>query len=178
MQHIGATIVPSAITFALLAPMIGLVLVWGSTFVAMACNVVATGGASAQAAISATTDVIVAGYAASAFAAAIAGVWTALVSPFLPDNPRFYSAAAIVGMMNGFLFVSAPSDTGMFGGQLFIALTGAVSIFLCAWLLRDAVMKRNEAQRDTLARERAERLAKERAAATASAAKPSAANRR
>jgi uncharacterized membrane protein len=167
MQHIGATIVPSALVFALLGPMIGLALVWGSTFVALVCNAIATGGASAPAAVAMTIDTIVAGYAASALAAGIAGVWVALLSPFAPDTPRFYSAAAIIGMMNAFLFVSVDAEAGMFGGQLFVALTGAVSVFLCAWFLKDVVLKRDEAQRDTLARERAERLAKERAALAA-----------
>lgn len=167
MQHIGATIVPSALVFALLGPMIGLALVWGSTFVALVCNAIATGGASAPAAVAMTIDTVVAGYAASALAAGIAGVWVALLSPFAPDTPRFYSAAAIIGMMNAFLFVSVEAEAGMFGGQLFVALTGAVSVFLCAWFLKDLVLKRDEAQRDTLARERAERLAKERAALAA-----------
>ncbi len=175
MQHIGATIVPAALTFALLAPVIGLVLVWGSTFVALVCNAIATGGASAPAAISATVDTVVAGYAASALAAGIAGVWAALLSPFAPENPRFYSAAAIIGMMNAFLFVSVDADAGLFGGQLFVALTGAVSVFVCAWLLKDAVLKRDEAERDRLSRDRAQRIAKERAALSPSA---SAADRR
>lgn len=167
MQHIGATIVPSALAFALLAPMIGLVLVWGSTFVALVCNAIASGGASAPATVAMTIDTIIAGYAASALAGGIAGVWVALLSPFAPDTPRFYSAAAIIGMMNAFLFVSVDAEAGMFGGQLFVAITGAVSVFLCAWFLKDVVLKRDEAHRDALSRERAERLAKERAALTA-----------
>ena len=71
-------------------------------------------------------------------------------------------------MMNGFLFISVDTDAaGIFGGQLFIALTGAVACFLCAWLLQDVVLKRDEARRDRLAAERADRLAKERKAAKA-----------
>mgnify|MGYP000735790084 CR=1 FL=1 len=45
-----------------------------------------------------------------------------------------------------------------FGGQLFLALVGAVSAFVCAWLLQDSVLKRDEARRDHLARERAVRV--------------------
>lgn len=161
MQHIGATIVPSALAFAVVAPLIGLGLIWGSTFVALVCSVI-TGGVSIASAITMTLNAVVSTYAASAMAAGIAGVWVALLSPFAPDNARFHSGAAIVGMMNTFLFVSV-DGRGMLGGQLFIAVAGAVSVFLCAWLFKDIVLKRHEAQRDTLARERAERLAKERA---------------
>lgn len=177
MQHMGSTIVPAALSFAVLAPLIGLMLVLGSTFVALVCHVITTGGTFMQSAITMTLNAVVAGYAASALAAAIAGVWVALLSPFAPENPRYYSAAAIIGMMTAFLFVSIDGSAGLFGGQLFVALTGAVSVFLCAWLLKDVVLKRAEAQRDTLARERADRLAKERAAAAAPA-QASAANRR
>lgn len=165
MQHIGATIVPSALTFAVFAPLIGLALIWGSTFVALVCSVV-TGGVFIGSAIQMTLNAVVSTYAASAMAAGIAGVWAALLSPFAPDNARFYSGAAIVGMMNAFLFVSMDTGAGMFGGQLFIAVAGAVSVFLCARLFKDIVLKRNEAERDTMARERAERLAKERADAS------------
>jgi uncharacterized membrane protein len=164
MQHIGATILPSALAFAVFAPLIGLALIWGSTFVALVCSVV-TGDVFIGSAIRMTLDAVVSTYAASAMAAGIAGVWAALLSPFAPDNARFYSGAAIVGMMNAFLFVSVDGK-GLFGGQLFIAVAGAVSVFLCARLFKDIVLKRNEAQRDTLARERAERLAKERASAS------------
>ncbi len=170
MQHIGATIVPAALSFAVLAPMIGLALVLGSTFVALVCHVISTGGAFMQSAITATLDAVLAAYAASALAAAIAGVWVALLSPFAPEAPRYYSAAAIIGMMNALLFVSLDAGAGLFGGQLFMAVTGAVSVFLCAWLLKDLVLKRDEVQRDRLSRERASRLAKERAAALGSAA--------
>ncbi|MEZ6030141.1 MAG: hypothetical protein R3C46_10370 [Hyphomonadaceae bacterium] len=164
MQHIGATIVPSALSFAVLAPLAGLALIWGSTFVAMVCNAITTAGETAPALVSTTASAIGATYVASAMAAGIAGVWVALLSPFAPDNARYYSGAAIIGMMNGFLFVSADTQAaGIFGGQLFLALAGAVSVFLCAWLLKDAVLKRDEARRDALARERAERLARERA---------------
>lgn len=166
MQHIGATIVPSALAFAVFAPLIGLGLIWGSTFVALVCSVI-TGDVFIGSAIRLTFDSVLAAYAASGMAAGIAGVWAALLSPFAPDTARFYSGAAIVGMMNAFLFVSVDPNAGMFGGQLFIAVAGAVSAFLCARLFKDIVLKRNEAQRDTLARERAERLAKERASARA-----------
>lgn len=166
MQHIGATIVPSALAFAVFAPLIGLALIWGSTFVALVCSVI-TGGVFIGSAIQMTLNAVVSTYAASAMAAGIAGVWAALLSPFAPDNARFYSGAAIVGMMNAFLFVSVDGRvSGMFGGPLFIAVAGAVSVFLCARLFKDIVLKRNEAQRDTMARERAERLAKERADAS------------
>lgn len=165
MQHIGATILPAAAGFAVLAPLVGLALVWGSTFVALACSAISSAGATLPAALEQTGGAVVAGYAAAAMAAGIAGVWVALLSPFSPESPRFYSGAAIIGMMNAFLFVSADSNAaGIFGGQLFLALVGAVSVFLCAWLLQNVVLRRDELRRDRLAAERAERLAKERAA--------------
>ena len=168
MAHIGATLLPTALSFAVLAPLVGLVLIWGSTFIALLCSVVTTAGDTAWSAVWATWNAIVAAYAGAGVAAAISGVWVALLSPFSPDRPRFFSGAAIIGMMNGFLFISVDTDAaGIFGGQLFIALTGAVACFLCAWLLQDVVLKRDEARRDRLAAERADRLAKERKAAKA-----------
>ena len=167
MQHIGATLVPTALSFALLAPMIGLGLVWGSTLVAMICNAITTGGATTPALFETTWNAVVTAYATAAMAAGISGIWVAVLSPYAPDNPRFWSGAAIIGMMNGFLFVRVSEDVGLFGGQLFIALVGAVSVFLCTWLLQNGVLKRDEMRRDLLARERADRLARERAAAKA-----------
>ena len=164
MSHVGATLVPTALGFAALAPLIGLALIWGSTFVAMICNAITTGGASIPGALEAAFTAITAAYAATAIAAAISGVWVAVLSPFTPDNPRFWSGAAIIGMMNAFLFASVDPDAGIFGGQLFIALVGAVSSFLCAWFLQNPILKRDDMRRDLLARDRADRLAKERAA--------------
>jgi len=166
MQHIGATILPTALGFAVLAPLIGLALVWGSTFVALVCNAISSGGAAFPAALEQTVGAFVSGYTAAAMAAGISGVWVALLSPFSPESPRFYSGAAIIGMMNAFLFVSPDAAAaGIFGGQLFLALVGAVSAFICSWLIQNVVLKRDELRRDRLAAERAERLAKERAAA-------------
>jgi hypothetical protein len=167
MQHIGATLVPTALGFALLAPLAGLALIWGSTFVAMICNVVATGGASIPNLLTTTWEAVAAAYIASAFAAGISGVWVGVLSPFAPDNPRFWSGAAIIGMMNAFLFVRVDAGAGIFGGQLFIALVGAVAIFLCAWSLQNPALKRDEMRRDLLSRERADRLARERNASKA-----------
>lgn len=173
MQHIGATILPAAISFAVLAPLVGLALVWGSTFVALVCNAITSGGATIPAALEQTSGAIISGYLAAAMAAGISGVWVALLSPFSPESPRFYSGAAIIGMMNAFLFVSVDTDAaGIFGGPLFLALVGAVSAFLCAWLLQNLALKRDELRRDRLSAERAERLAQERAKERA-APKPS-----
>lgn len=162
MRHIGSTLLPTALSFAILAPLAGLALIWGSTLVAMICNVITTGGDSAGPALAAIWQTLVSAYLASALAAAVTGIWLALLSPFATDNPRYYIGAAIIGMINAYLFVSAPD---LFGGQLFLALVGAVSAFVCAWLLQDTVLKRDESRRDLLSRERAERLAKERARA-------------
>ncbi len=166
MQYIGSTLVPSAVGFAVLAPLAGLVLILGSTVVAMICNAVSNGGDSVGPALAVIWDRLVAAYLASAIAAGITGVWVALLSPFATDNPRYYIGGAIVGMLTTNLLVSVPADTtALFGGPLFLALVGAVSAFLCAWLLQDAVLKREDARRDHLSRKRAERLAKERAKA-------------
>jgi hypothetical protein len=166
LQHVGATLVPTALAFAVLAPLVGLGLVWGSTFVALLCNAVATGGAALPDVITTTWSGVTAAYISAGISAAISGVWVAVLSPFAPDNPRFWSGTAIIGMMNAFLFARV-GDAGIFGGQLFLALVGAVSVFLAAWLLQNAVLKRDEMRRDLLARERADRLARERNAAKA-----------
>lgn len=164
MEHIGATLVPSALAFGVLAPLAGLTLIWGSTFIAMLCEAMSTGGDSIGASLAAIRDTLVAAYLAAAIAACVSGVWIALLSPFAADDPRYYMGAAIVGMMNTYLFVSVPAGTpALFGGQLFLALVGTVSAFTCAWLLKDSILKRDEARRDHLARERADRLARERA---------------
>lgn len=165
MQHIGATLVPTALSFALLAPFVGLILIGGSTFIALFCNAISTAGATLPVFLETSWNAFVAAYLASAIAATISGVWVAMLSPFSMENSRFWSGAAIIGMMNGFLFVSVDADVGIFGGQLFLAVVGAVSVFLCAWLLKDAVLKRDDMRRDTLSRDRADRLARERARA-------------
>lgn len=167
MQHIGSTIVPGALSHALAAPMIGLTLIWGSAFVAMVCQVAWSGGAGLAPALGLTWGAIVAAYTAAALPAALAGVWVALLSPFAPQDQRFYAGAAAIGMVSGFLFIRAPEDAGaMFGGQLFLGVVGAVCGFLCAWAFRNGVLKRDEAERDNLARDRADRLARERASAS------------
>ncbi len=129
MAHVVARLAPIALCFAVLAPLVGLALIWGNTLVAMICNAISTDGASIPAALETSIAAITSAYAAAAIAAAISGVWVAMLSPFTPDNPCFWSGAAIVGMMNAFFFVNVDSEAGIFGGQLFIALVGAVSIF-------------------------------------------------
>jgi hypothetical protein len=166
MQHIRATLLPSAFGFAVLAPLAGLTLIWGSTVVAMICNAISTGGNSVGPALVAIWDTLLGAYLAAGVAAAITGIWLALLSPFAIDNPRYYVGATIIGMMNAFLFVTVPAQTpALFGGKLFVALVGAMSAFVVAWLLQNTVLKRDEARRDHMSRERAERLAKERAKA-------------
>jgi len=106
-------------------------------------------------------------YLACGAAAAITGVWVALLSPFAADNPRYYmSAAAIIGMINAYLFVSVPASTPPSSA----ASCSSPSSARCPPLsspgsCEDSVLKRDEARRDHLARERAERLARERARA-------------
>lgn len=165
LQHIRATLLPAALAFGVLAPLIGLGLIWGSTFVALTLSAITSGGAVGGAVVAAAWGAILAAYASAALASAISGVWIAVISPFMPENSRFWSGAAIVGMMNAFLFVNVGEEAGIFGGKLFLALTGAVSVFITAWLLKNSILKRDESRRDTLARERAGRLAKERAGA-------------
>jgi len=168
MQHMGSTLVPAAFAYALAAPLIGLTLIWGSAFVAMLCQVVSSSGANLGLALSLIWNAIVAVFTAATLPAALTGVWVALLSPFAPQDQRFYAGAAAIGMVIGFLFIQAPEGAGaMFGGQLFLGVVGAVCGFLCAWAFRNGVLKRDEAERDNLARDRAERLARERVAGSA-----------
>lgn len=165
MQHIGATIMPAALSCALAAPLIGITLIWGSTFVALLCQVISTGGAGLGPTLELIWNGVAAAYLATALPAAMSGVWLALLSPFAPENPRFYAGAAAIGMVCGFLFASTGGTSGLFGGQLFLGVVGAVTVFICAWLTQDVVLKRDEVRRDKLARSRAQRLATERASA-------------
>jgi len=164
MQHIGATIVPCAISYAIVAPLAGLALVCGSAFVALTCNAITSAGDAAPAIVEATWNALSAAYIATAFAAAISGVWVALLSPFAPESSPFHAGAAAIGMVNAFLFASAPESAGLFSGQLFCAVVGGVTGFLCAWLFRDNILRREEMRRDTLSRDRADRIAKASAA--------------
>ena len=162
MQHIGATIVPSAISHVIVAPLAGLALICGSTFVALTCNAITSAGEAGPAMVEATWNALSAAYIATAFAAAISGVWVALLSPFVPESSPFYAGAAAIGMVNAVLFASAPESAGLFNGQLFLAVVGGVTGFLCAWLFRDNILHREDMRRDTLSRDRADRLAKQR----------------
>lgn len=162
MQHIGATLPPAVAAFAGLAPLAGLILIWGSTFVAMLCQVV-TGAGDPFVALATSWEAIVAAYIAAAVPAAMAGAWIALFSPFAVARSQFLAGSAAIGAVTTFLFMAmSASAPGAFGGALFLSVVGAVSAFICAWLLQDTVLKRDESRRDTLSRDRAERLAKER----------------
>lgn len=166
MQHIGATLMPSAFAFAILGPLVGLALIWGSTYVAILCQLVTSGGGDAFPALLIVWNAVVGAYAAAAIPAAVTGIWMALFSPFAEERSRFLAGAAAIGAVNTFLFMAAaPPIPGAFGGALFLAIVGAVSAFISAWLFQNAPLRRDEARKDRLAAERAERLAKERAAA-------------
>ena len=165
MQHLAASIAPTALGFALLVPLLGMLLIWGSALVMLISQVINDGGAGSTPALMLVGAAIVQGYMAAGIPAAIAGVWVALLSPFAAENHRFYAGAAVIGAVSTGLFVIATSPVpAIFGGAIFLALVGAVSSFVCAWLLRDMPLGRSEARRNRLSRDRAERLAKARAA--------------
>lgn len=165
MQGLAASIVPTAAGFALLGPFTGMLLIWGSAFVAMLCETFMGNGIGIALVLSLLWKATVAAYVSAAFPAAIAGVWVALLSPFVAEHQRFYAGAAILGAVTTFMFMSVtPPTPGVLGGPLFLAIVGAVAAFICAWAMRNYPLRRNEAHRDKLARERAERLARERAA--------------
>jgi uncharacterized membrane protein (DUF485 family) len=165
MQHIGVTLPPTALGFVMLGPLIGCTLVWGSAFVALICQTVIT-PAMLPITLALLWHVLSTAYLTAAFPAAITGVWVALFSPFTQDRSRFLAGAAALGAATTFLFMAlAAPIPGLIGGPLFLAIVGAVSAFVAAWVLQDITLKRDEARRDTLARDRADRLAKERASA-------------
>jgi hypothetical protein len=170
MQGLAASIVPTAVGFALLGPFTGLLLIWGSVFVAMLCETFTGSGLGIALVLNIFWQATVSAYVSVAIPAAIAGVWVAVFSPFVPEHQRFYAGAALLGAVTTFLFMSiTPPAPGVLGGPLFLAIVGAVASFICAWAMRDYPLRRNEAHRDKLARERAERLARERAAASPAA---------
>jgi hypothetical protein len=166
MQGLAASIVPTTIGFALLGPFTGMLLIWGSAFVAMLCETFMGSGLGIALVLGLFWQAVVAAYVSAGIPAAIAGVWVALLSPFVQERQRFYAGAALLGAVTTFLFMSVtPPTPGVLGGPLFLAIVGAVASFICAWAMRDYPLRRNEAHRDKLSRERAERLARERAAA-------------
>lgn len=162
MQHIGSTLMPSAFAFGLAGPLVGLMLMWGSLFVAMLCQAV-TDPAGIAATLSVVWSATVAAYVAAGLPAALSGIWIALLSPFAEDRSRYLAGAACIGAVTTFLFMAMRAPIGgLLGNALFLSVVGAVSAFICAWLFQDTSLGRDEARRSRLSRERAERLAKER----------------
>jgi hypothetical protein len=165
MQHIGGTLAPAGVTFALLGPLVGCTLIWGSAFVAMICQTIITPVFFLPMAWI-VMNALAWAYVLAAIPAAITGLWVALLSPFAPERSRLLAGAAAIGAVTTFVCsFFAPPAPGLLGGPLFLALVGAVSAFLCTWLFQNIAFKRDEMRRDMLARERADRLAKERAKA-------------
>ena len=136
MQHIGATLLPSAIAFAVLAPLAGLALIWGSTLVAMICNAISTSGDSVGPALAVIWDTLVSAYLASAIAAGITGVWVALLSPFASTKP---DGLEHIAALHGFAASKPAAPAGLFsdyewpgvgGGRLATALAGVFGTLL------------------------------------------------
>lgn len=162
MEHIGSTLLPAAFAFGLAGPLTGMMLIWGSVFIAMLCQAV-TNPAGIPATLEVLWTAIAAGYMSAGMPAALSGIWIALLSPFAEDRSRYLAGAACIGAVTTFLFMAlrTPID-GLLGNALFLSLVGAVSAFICAWVFQNAPLGRDEARRTRLARERADRLAKER----------------
>ncbi len=162
MQHIGATLMPSAFAFGLAGPLVGMLLIWGGLFVAMACQAI-TDPAGIGATLGLMWTAAIAAYAAAGLPAALTGIWIALLSPFAEDRSRYLAGAACIGAVTTFLFMAMHAPIpGLLGNALFLSVVGAVSAFTCAWLFQNAPLGRDEARRTRLSRERADRLAKER----------------
>lgn len=163
MQHIGATLLPSAFAFGLAGPLIGATLIWGAALVALVCQAVAE-PAAIPGMLMALWGAVSSAYIAAGFPAALTGIWVALLSPFAEDRSRYLAGAACIGAVTTFLFTALGAPIpGITGGALFLAIIGAVSAFICAWLFQNAPLGRDEARRTRLSRDRADRLAKERA---------------
>ncbi len=168
MQRLGASIVPAAIAFGVLGPLIGVALVWSGALI-MLVSAAITGAVPLGGALLVLAIAVGQAYMIAGFAAAITGVWVAVFSPFARSKLQFYLGAAAIGGMSAWLFLlGAPANVPVAGGP-FMAIAGAVSSAVCARLCTNWPLQRGEdgrqSHRDRLARARAERLAKERAAA-------------
>jgi hypothetical protein len=167
MRNLAASIAPSALAFGALAPVIGLLLVGARQLAELVSSVVSGEVHFFDAVASASTAVLNA-WLAAGIAAAIAGVWIAMLSPFAPKKLQFYAGVTAIGVVTAGLFLfPLPAGATITAGPL-LTMAGAVSIAACARMFTNWPLGRGEdgrrAGQDRLARERAARLAKARAA--------------
>jgi hypothetical protein len=167
MQHLAASIVPSALAFGALAPALALILTGSGALAGLGASV-ANGTLAFGDALAIAGHALLDAYLVAGFAAAIGGVWIAVLSPFAPRKLQFYAGATAIGaMISGLFLIPLPSSTSIPMSPLF-PLVGAIVVPACARLFTNWPLGRGEdgrqAHRDRLARQRAERLAKARMA--------------
>ncbi len=167
MRNLAASITPSALAFGVLAPVVGLLLV-GAGQAAQLVAAVVSGEVNFFDAIAMAALAIFNAWIVAGAAAAIAGVWIAMLSPFAPKKLQFYAGVTAIGVVTGGLFLlPLPAGATITTGPL-LTVAGALSIAACARMFTNWPLGRGEdgrrAEQDRLARARAERLARERAA--------------
>lgn len=167
MQGLASSIMPTALVFAFLAPVIGLLLTGGALLGPLVSSVI-SGEVHFFDAVAIASTAVLNAWLVAGIAAAISGVWIAALSPFAPKKLQFYAGATAIGVMTSGLFLlPMPADAAIKAGPLF-PMAGAVAIAACTRLCTNWPLGRGEdgrrAEQDRLAKARAERLAKERAA--------------
>ena len=164
MRRLAASVLPTALSFGFLAPLIATVIVWSGALLLLLSGMF-TNGDAFVAGLWLLFIAVIHAYQTCGLAAVVAGVWVALLSPFAPNKLQFYLGVAAIGAVTTSLFLlAAPSSiTGPF-----LPVVGAITCVICARLFTNTPLGRGEdgrrAEQDRLAKARAERLAKERAA--------------
>lgn len=167
MRNLAASIVPSALSFGALAPAIGLLLVGGGELASLISSVI-SGEVHFFDAVAIASTAVLNAWLVGGLAAAIAGVWIAMLSPFAPKKLQFYAGVTAIGVVTAGLFLlPLPAGAPITTGPL-LTTAGAISIAACARMFTNWPLGRGEdgrrAEQDRLARARAERLAQKRAA--------------
>lgn len=167
MQGLASSIVPAALAFGILAPVLGLLLVGGGQLVLLVSSVI-SGGVHFFDAVAMASMAVLNAWLVAGLAAAMAGIWIAVLSPFAPKKLQFYCGATAIGVMTSGLFLlPLPADAAISAGPLF-PVAGSVAVVACTRLFTNWPLNRGEdgrrAQQDRLAKSRAERLAKAREA--------------
>jgi hypothetical protein len=167
MRNLAASLAPSALSFGALAPVVALLLV-GATQLADLVSSVVSGEIHFFDAVAIASTAVLNAWLVGGLAAAIAGVWIAMLSPFAPQKLQFYAGVAAIGVVTAGLFLlPMPAGSTITAGPL-VTTAGAVAIAGCARMFTNWPLGRGEdgrrAEQDRLAKARAERLAKERAA--------------
>lgn len=167
MRSLAASIVPSALAFGALAPVTALLLVGAAPLVELV-QAVAAGNVYFFDAVAIAGNAVLNAWIVGGLAAALAGVWIAMLSPFAPKKLHFYAGVTAIGVVTAGLFLlPLPAGAAITTGPL-LTVAGAISIAACARMFTNWPLGRGEdgrrAEQDRLAKARAERLAKERAA--------------